>query len=342
MRRAYYQGGKHKNESNRLEYEESERIFVKRTELCFTLLLVMLMLAGTFSYTKTCLAGDVLRSGLQAEISGEEGDVLVSNDAAGKVSAVHRDCRSSVKIPILMYHGIQENSKKESEYFISAARFESDLKWLKKHGYTTVLPSQLTAYVDRGAALPEKPVLLTFDDGYCNNYTYAFPLLEKYHMKALISLIGIDSDLASDDIYRVEASCNLNWGEAAIMARSGLVEIGNHTYDLHQIKGGRKGADQKKGEDLNAYHKLLFADLMRNQEKIKEAAGVSPLVFAWPYGAYPQDRNADQVLKDLGIRMSVNSYQRTSTIMQGDAESLYGLGRYLRTPEFALETILEM
>lgn len=126
------------------------------------------------------------------------------------------------------------------------------------------------------------------------------------------------------------------------MARSGLVEIGNHTYDLHQIKGGRKGADQKKGEDLNAYHKLLFDDLMHNQEKIKEAAGVSPLVFAWPYGAYPQDRNADQVLKDLGIRMSVNSYQRTSTLAQGDAESLYGLGRYLRTPEFALETILEM
>lgn len=315
---------------------------MKRTELCFTLLLAVLMLAGTFFNTKICLAGDVLRSGLQAEMSGEEGDVPVSNDAAGKVSAAHRDSRSFVKLPILMYHGIQENSKKESEYFISVARFESDLKWLKKHGYTTVLPSQITAYVDRGEALPEKPVLLTFDDGYCNNYTYAFPLLEKYHMKALISLIGVDSDLASDDIYRVEASCNLNWGEAAIMAHSGLVEIGNHTYDLHKIKDGRKGADQKKGEISNVYHKLLFDDLIQNQEKIKAAVGTSPLVFAWPYGAYPQDQNADQVLKDLGIRMSVNSYQRTSTITQGEADSLYGLGRYLRTPEFVLETLLKL
>lgn len=315
---------------------------MKRTELCFTLLLVTLMLAGTFSYTKTCLAGDIWRSGTQTELSGEEGDVPASNDAAGKVSAAHRDSRSSVKIPILMYHGIQENSKKESEYFISAARFESDLKWLKSQGYTTVLPSQLAAYVDRGTILPEKPVLLTFDDGYCNNYTYAFPLLEKYHMKALISLIGVDSDLASDDIYRVEASCNLNWGEVAVMARSGLVEIGNHTYDLHKIKDGRKGANQKKGEDMNTYHKLLFDDLMKNQEKIRAAADVSPLVFAWPYGAYPQDQNADQVLKDVGIRISVNSYQRTSTITQGEANSLYGLGRYLRTPEFMLETILKL
>ncbi len=315
---------------------------MKRTELCFTLLLVTLMLAGTFSYTKTCLTGDVWRSGTQTELSGEEGDVPASNDAAGKVSAAHKDSRSSVKIPILMYHGIQENSKKESEYFISAARFESDLKWLKSQGYTTVLPSQLAAYVDRGTILPEKPVLLTFDDGYCNNYTYAFPLLEKYHMKALISLIGVDSDLASDDIYRVEASCNLNWGEVAVMARSGLVEIGNHTYDLHKIKDGRKGANQKKGEDMNTYHKLLFDDLMKNQEKIRAAADVSPLVFAWPYGAYPQDQNADQVLKDVGIRISVNSYQRTSTITQGEANSLYGLGRYLRTPEFMLETILKL
>lgn len=240
-----------------------------------------------------------------------------------------------------MYHGISESASGESEYFISRDRFESDLKWYRASGYTTILPSQLYAYVSGEAMLPSKPILLTFDDGYCNNYTYAFPLLQKYNMKAVISLIGSDSEIASGDIYRVPSSCNLSWGEVALMAKSGLVEFGNHTYDLHRIAGGRKGANQKPGESVEAYHEILSADLSKNQEKIASASGSAPLLFAWPYGAYPQDKNADTVLKDVGLKMSVNSYQHTSAVEQGNPDSLYGLGRYLRTPSFALETLQE-
>ena len=251
------------------------------------------------------------------------------------------DNRLAVDIPIIMYHGISDSGAKESEYFISKDRFESDLKWYRDNGYTTILPSQLYAYVTGEGLLPSKPILLTFDDGYCNNYTYAFPLLQKYNMKAVISIIGADSEISSGDIYRVPASCNLSWGEIALMASSGLVEFGNHTYDLHHISGGRKGADQKSGESQDVYHEILLSDLTKNQEKIQAATGAAPLLFAWPYGAYPQDKNADSVLKDAGIVMSVNSYQRTSVVEQGNPYSLFGLGRYLRTPSFSLEILQE-
>lgn len=251
------------------------------------------------------------------------------------------DNRPKIDIPIIMYHGIAESSSGESEYFISRDRFESDLKWYRDKGYTTVLPSQLHAYVTGEGCLPSKPILLTFDDGYCNNYTYAFPLLQKYDMKAVISIIGADSEISSEDIYRVPSSCNLSWGEIALMASSGLVEFGNHTYDLHHISGGRKGADQKPGESQDAYHEILLADLTKNQEKIKAVTGTAPLLFAWPYGAYPQDKNADSVLKDAGLVLSVNSYQRTSAVEQGNPDSLFGLGRYLRTPGFSLEILPE-
>lgn len=261
--------------------------------------------------------------------------------AAANPKIALSDKRSSIQIPIIMYHGITKSGGEESEYFISQSRFENDLKWYKDHGYTSVLPSQLIAYVENGSRLPEKPVLLTFDDGYANNYLYAFPLLEKYQMKAVISLIGVDSDIASDDIYRVPESCNLSWGEVAVMAKSGLVEFGNHTYDLHRIEGGRKGADRKSGESLENYQKLLSEDLALNQAKIEAFTGASPLMFAWPYGAYPQDQSGDKVLADAGIKMSVNSYQRTSTVIRGDRNSLYGLGRYLRTPGFSLDSIVK-
>lgn len=186
---------------------------------------------------------------------------------AAKSAVLLHDNRQSIDLPIVMYHGISESASGESKYFISKDRFESDLKWYRDSGYTTILPSQLYAYVSGEAILPSKPILLTFDDGYCNNYTYAFPLLQKYNMKAVISLIGSDSEIASDDIYRVPSSCNLSWGEVALMAKSGLVEFGNHTYDLHRIADGRKGANQKPGESVEAYHEMLSADLTKIRKK---------------------------------------------------------------------------
>lgn len=283
--------------------------------------LALLLAAGIFSYAKACRrAAAVFLSPVSA-------------------SAVPADSRESLSIPILMYHGITESSAAESDYFIHADRLEKDLQWLRDNGWTTVLPSQMIAYVKNGARLPAKPVILSFDDGYCNNYHYAFPLLEKYQAKAVIALIGADTKLSSDDIYRVPSSCSLSWGEAALMRKSGLVEFASHTYDLHRIENGRKGADRKSGESMEHYRKILTEDLQKNQEAIADAVGSAPQVFAWPYGSYPSDRSADPILKSLGIEASFTSYQHTSEIRRGDPDSLFGLGRYLRTPSFHIETI---
>lgn len=305
---------------------------------------------GIFFNVMTCVYGLSTGTGVLAVLhpSDIKGDSAAAYDGGDNNSLLSDskhavgllDSRSEIKIPIIMYHGIYEGQSKESEYFINAARFENDLKWYHSHGFTTILPSQLIDYVQNGSQLPDKPILLTFDDGYCNNYLHAFPLLEKYNIKAVISLIGVDSDIASDDIYRVPESCNLSWGEVAVMAKSGLVEFGNHTYDLHRIEGDRKGADRKKGESIENYQKLLFDDLALNQAKIEAATGTAPLLFAWPYGAYPQDRSGDKSLIEVGIKMSVTSYQRTSSVEYGNPDSLYGLGRYLRTPDFKPEAIL--
>lgn len=166
-------------------------------------------------------------------------------------------------------------------------------------------------------------------------------LLQQYQAKAVIALIGADCARSSDDIYRVPASCALSWGEVALMSRSGLVEFASHTYDLHRIRNGRKGADRKKGEDFETYARLLREDSQKNQILITAAAGKPPQVFAWPYGAYPMDGAADSTLKALGMQATFTSYQRTSVVRRGDADSLYGLGRYLRTPRFDITKITE-
>lgn len=235
------------------------------------------------------------------------------------------DTRTSVELPVLMYHSISEDSAK-NEYNITPQAFESDLKWLKDNGYTTVSAKQLADYVENGTMLPEKPVLLTFDDGYENNYTNAFPLLKKYNMKAVISLIGKD--------------LRLNENQLKEMHDSGLVEIGSHTYDLHSISGDVKGADKKPGETQEEYRKRLTDDLQKSIDEITRITGKAPIVFAWPYGAYPLDRSADQILKDLGFKVSLTSYQIKNNIEKDNPNSTLGLRRFLRTPDFDISRII--
>ena len=73
----------------------------------------------------------------------------------------------------------------------------------------------------------------------------------------------------------------------------------------------------------------------------EKAAGKAPQVFAWPYGAYPMDGCADSVLKELGFDATFVSYQHTSSVKAGAPDSLYGLGRWLRTPSFDISVISE-
>ena len=97
---------------------------------------------------------------------------------------------------------------------------------------------------------------------------------------------------------------------------------------------------QESGESEAAYRQVLTGDLMKNQELIEAATGTRPLTFAWPFGAYPADRSGDPILKDIGFEVTFTSYQHTSAVTRGEPESLYGLGRYLRTPSFDIKKII--
>lgn len=290
---------------------------MKKTDYLLLVFLTLLMGMGILSYVSSC-----------------------SKQASSQTTFPLSDSRDSVDIPILMYHSISKDASGENEYTISKARFESDLKWLRDNDYTTIFTSQLAAFVNEGAMLPTKPVIISFDDGFANNYLYAYPLLQKYNMKAVIALIGAESDRSSDDIYRNPEHSNLTWGEVAILSRSGFIEFASHTYDLHSISGDRKGADKKPDESAADYRQVLTADLVKNQELIESAAGMAPMTFAWPFGAYPLDRSGDPILKDIGFDVTFTSYQHTSAVTQGKPESLLGLGRYLRTPSFDITKII--
>ena len=93
---------------------------------------------------------------------------------------------SVVSVPILSFHHLSE----AQDAYLTPEAFEEYLRVLSDNGYTAVLYQDLMDFADQKKPLPEKPIMITFDDGYTSNYEYAYPLLEKWNMKAEIAVVG--------------------------------------------------------------------------------------------------------------------------------------------------------
>lgn len=121
---------------------------------------------------------------------------------------------------------------------------------MAEHGYKTVLPGELAA----GKPLPKRAVLITFDDGYANNYGIAFPLLKEFGAKAVISPVVGYVEWNADSF--------LSWDMCREMLASELVEIGSHTYNLHEeVSGVPRGIHRRNGESQQAYEERVFTDI---------------------------------------------------------------------------------
>lgn len=242
---------------------------------------------------------------------------------------------NTICLPIIMYH--QVKPYKLGENAISPYEFESDLKYLSKNNYTTITMTQLIDYEYNNKALPLKPIILSFDDGYLNNYVYVFPLLKKYNMKMVFSIVG----KSTDDFTNIP-STNLNyshvtWNQLKEMTDSGYVEVQNHTNNLHITSNGRIGCMQKSNESLPHYVQVMIDDIGKLQEKITLMTGKTPNTFAYPYGR--ASKNTDPILKKLGFKASFSCNYGVNLISK-NAEELFDLKRINRSHGQSIEKII--
>ena len=150
-----------------------------------------------------------------------------------------------VKLCILMYHGFTDGDK-ESTYVINAKGLDDDITFLKEKGFSFVGIKDLIDYCDYGTPLPEKCVMLTFDDGYLNNYLYAYPIILKHNVKVTLSPIASCTDYQTSHADNNPASAHMTWSQLKEMSDSGLFDIQNHSYDMHSLQNGRKGSARAK------------------------------------------------------------------------------------------------
>lgn len=236
----------------------------------------------------------------------------------------------SVEVPILMYHSILKDESMWNDYVLSPVDLEKDIIWLKEHGYETVFINDLVNYVNGAAELPEKPVVLTFDDGCYNNYYYVFPLLKKYNVKATISIVGSFSEFACEEAEPSPVYSYLDWDNIKELRKSGLVEIANHSYDLHSLDD-RKGTAMKKGESYDDYRHVLLTDIFKTQHLLEDFCGFTPNVFTYPYGFTCEA--GERLVKNSGFSASLGVEEKMNYITREDNSCLYNLCRFNR-PEF--------
>lgn len=241
-------------------------------------------------------------------------------------SAAKSSTAREVRLCAVMYHGLVKEKNSQNKYMIDPVIFENDLKYLTENGYHTIFVSELIDYIKNGTPLPEKPVLLTFDDGYYNNYTYAFPLLKKYGCKAVISMIGIEADKAEKENNKNPLYSECGWTELREMTDSGLVEIQNHTFDLHKIKNGVQGAAQIGGESAEEYKKRLAEDIERFNESAEREAVKKADCFTYPFGA--KNSLTEEIIEKSGFAAAMDCEEKTNIIHS--EKDLMHIHRYLR------------
>lgn len=199
--------------------------------------------------------------------------------------------RDVLYVPVIVYHEfLTEDEMKTAEEFeedvISPDEFESDLVWLKAHGYTTITTAHLADYLEGKSDLPAKPIILTIDDGKYGVYKHAWPLLMKYGMTGSLAVIGsmIDSASAAPAAREKDPAPYCTWDEIGEMHASGAMEIVSHTQSMHAFyHDDRQGANCAEGETAQSYLKFAQPDANAILGKISEITGATAAAMAYPY-----------------------------------------------------------
>lgn len=218
-----------------------------------------------------------------------------------------------IRIPVLMYHHIAPDRE------VTPVQFENHLAYLKRSGYRTPRLDEFQDLITGRRKTGGKPVLITFDDGYADNWICAWPLLKKYGFTAVV--FPVTSRLGEEGTPRPtladgapapqtregerETPGFLTWSELKAMLDSGVFEAGSHTHT-------------HKNFDKRAEYADLAMELETSGRLIRERTGVAPISIAWPWGRH--ERKWEPLLLQSGYELA---FTTITGINKPGADPLY-------------------
>lgn len=266
-------------------------------------------------------------------------DGLFSDPPTAKVEDYTAD------VPVLLYHSIVEEPGSYLE--VSPETFDAQMRFLAENGYHAVTTQELIDYVYHGGELPDKPVLISFDDGYQNNYDYAWPILREHDLKATIYAIGVS---VGHDRYKdtqFEMTPHFGFEEARRMVESGVIDVQSHTYDMHQwppFESGdriRQTMAPLEGEIYDDYAAALNRDVAAYNQIAKKELGYEFTSLAFPGGDYTTLTEVLVHQAGIPVTMSTQTDNR-NILVRGLPQSLYALSRWSVMEETTQADLLEV
>ena len=290
----------------------------------------------------TIYAADHLRAlspvrgiGIRALSYRYRSEVLQSGLAqAGSWTAL--ECSIGLRVPVLMYHHVGPRLPHTYyELTIEPKQFAQQVKWLSRNGYKGICASDWLNWKCFGIPLPEKPVLLTFDDAYADTFEFALPVLAEYGFSATVFVVSalVGKADAWNETNVSKSVLKLATRDQIREWASRGIEIGGHS---------RTHADLTKLNDQQ-----LRDEIVEGKEELSRIAGMEPVSFAYPYGEY--NAESEQMVRCTyslafsviaGLNTICTDCHLLRRLMIDPRRSLFQFGRIVKTGRIAKPSII--
>ncbi|MGF2618080.1 polysaccharide deacetylase family protein [Rossellomorea vietnamensis] len=227
---------------------------------------------------------------------------------------------NAASIPVLLYHRIlKEQDIPQDQYLdgevnpniVTTEQFQEQMTYLKENNFVTLTLDELYAFLTKGKAIPENSVVITFDDGYKDNYIEAYPILKEHGFTAANFIV---TGFVRNKVHSYTPEKVQYFSRKELQESCDVFEFGSHTYTFHkkELRGEKKipylvsKPKQEVKEDIQtSFHQLMNSDF-----------------FAYPYGDYTPE--TIEILKELGTKMAFALEERDAS----PADHIYEVPRY--------------
>lgn len=245
------------------------------------------------------------------------------------------DTKKQIELPIIMYHhidtiaNVDKNDKIAVGLRVSPEVFERQLKYIRDNNYTTITSYDLADYMEAKKELPKKPILLTFDDGYKDNYVEAFPLLQKYKMKGDFAIItgGTNtSDYMSTDDLKSLVAKGHSIASHTVNHCTTAIKINSNTFQDSVVDSHEKSCTKFATQEKLTTGQIRY-EFQKSKEDLEKALGIKIKHLVYPYGFW--NSQAVDIAKSIGYTFATTVAPEVDEMV--DLERPFTMPRYRAT-----------